>query len=729
MSQNKIIQELKIYSEGFLNSYAQIFFSQNKVFALVLLFVSFFDFGAGLSGVIALIFAQLASTIFNFNKFLIRDGKYTYNSLLVGLVIGIFYDFNLSLLILILISSLLTLFISVVVNKKLYDKGLPIMSIPFLLVIWIIILGANNFSVLDLKINDNFTLLTYFPETFEFADNIVATLPFADIFHVYFRSMGAIMFQYSDLAGIVLTLGLILYSRIAFVASFFGFMVGYLFYKLLHGDFSQLVYSYIGFNFILTSIGLGGFYIIANKRAFLLILFTIPMIAFLISALNSLFNIFNLPIYSLPFNLVIILVMLAMFQRTNLKGINIVYFQEYSPEKNHYKFLNANQRFKNNTYIDIFLPFIGERHISQGHNGEITHKKEWAHAFDFDIVDENNKTFNGLGTEVKNFYCYELPVIAPAAGWVEKIVDGIEDNKIGEIDIENNWGNTIIIKHSEYLYSKLSHLKKSSFKVKEGEWVEKGKHIANAGSSGRSPEPHLHFQIQATPYIGSKTLYYPLSHYLTKKDDKYEINFYKIPKENEKILNVISTKILKTAFTFIPGKIIEWQVVNKNKTVNQKWEIFTDIYNKTYIYCHNSKSFAYFYNNGTVFYFTDFSGNKNSLLFHFYSGSYKVLLGYYKGIKIEEPLISYNHVNPLLHFIHDFTAPFFHYFKATYNFEFTNADYEQSPENIEFTGNCEVKFFRKTIKNKKYTFIINNKGFQEFSFITNNKTITAKCLN
>ena len=71
-------------------------------------------------------------------------------------------------------------------------------------------------------------------------------------------------------------------------------------------------------------------------------------------------------------------------------------------------------------------------------------------------------------------------------------------------------GNTVIIKHAEGLYSKLCHLQKDSVNVKAGDNVYCGQVIGRVGNSGRSPYPHLHFQLQSTQYIGSKTLKYPL---------------------------------------------------------------------------------------------------------------------------------------------------------------------------------------------------------------------------
>ena len=73
--------------------------------------------------------------------------------------------------------------------------------------------------------------------------------------------------------------------------------------------------------------------------------------------------------------------------------------------------------------------------------------------------------------------------------------DGTDDNMIGDVNLKVNWCNTVSIKHSEKLFTKLSHLKRESIKVKEGDYVKRGDILALCGNSGRSPEPHIHFFI------------------------------------------------------------------------------------------------------------------------------------------------------------------------------------------------------------------------------------------
>ncbi len=535
----------------------------------MLLIISFFDLGAGLSGVLSVIISQITAKLFNFNEELIKDGTYTYNTLMVGIALGMFYDFNFSFFVILVITSILTLFITIWFITVLAKKGLPFLSLPFLFGIWIIILGAPNFSALQLNPKEILSLAKWFPELFSSVTNSIGSLPFADVIHLYFRSLGAIFFQYNDLAGLIIAIGILIYSRIAFGLSIVGFSIGFAFYHFFGGDFSQLIYSYIGFNFILTAIALGGFFVVPSKKSYLMLFFIIPVIALSISSLHTLFSYIGLPLYSLPFNIITIIFLATMATRSKDSGITLVTLQQFSPEKNHYKHLNSVNRFKNNTYYHLHLPVMGEWHISQGHNGVITHKEDWQYAWDFDVLDEDKKSYQSPGNDLKDYFCYDLPVVASSEGYIVEIFDGIEDNKINEVNLKKNWGNTIIIKHGEHFYTKLSHIKKGSFKVKKGDYVTKGQVIASCGSSGRSPEPHLHFQLQTTPYIDSKTIEFPLAYYLRKENNKYHFHCFDIPKENEIVSNVKTTKLLTEAFDFVPGKTFYFNY--KGKKV--KWEV------------------------------------------------------------------------------------------------------------------------------------------------------------
>lgn len=730
MSVGKLTYYAKLLGEGFLNSYGQIYFSNGKILAALLVMVTFFDFSAGLSGALAVLVTQIAALSFRYDHQQLRDGTYSYNATMVGLALGIFYEFNFSLLIIISVSSLLTFFISIWFMKHLATKGLPFLSLPFLIVVWLILLGGQNFSSLELLAKTEFSLAAAYPELFSQATLLVEKLPFYNLFLMYFRSLGAILFQYNDLAGIIISIGILIHSRMSFVLSLYGFALGFFFYSFMEADFSQLIYSYIGFNFILTSLALGGFFVVASRRSFFLLALVIPMIALIINGSHGLFALLGLPLYSLPFNLIVLLVLFVLYNRSYPGKLQVVTIQHFSAEVNHYKYFNNVQRFRNQSIINISLPIIGFWRVSQGYNGGITHLAEYGQALDFDVIGDDGKTFTGAGDEKQQFHCYNLPVVAPAAGWVAAVVDGIEDNEIGGVNIDKNWGNTVVIRHSDYLYTKLSHLKKGSIDVKINDYVEKGQTLGRCGSSGRSPEPHLHFQVQTTPYIGSRSVFYPIDYFLSNENDRFALHSYDIPAEGSIVSNVNPTPILARAFKFIPGQVFDWEVKEDAKVMNVKWEVFVTAQNQPYIYCHSSKAVAYFVYSGSTFYFTDFYGKTNSLLHRFFKASHRILLGYYKGVTLKDHLLIADIFPKSLSFLHDFTAPLFHYLKSDYTFRLTHTDNEHAAKSVQFETECIGKLGRREVIHEKYLVSIEQDNGIRIQFSSKEKSFSAEaCIN
>ena len=68
------------------------------------------------------------------------------------------------------------------------------------------------------------------------------------------------------------------------------------------------------------------------------------------------------------------------------------------------------------------------------------------------LSDQDGKQFKGKGDLPEDYFCFNKPVLAPADGYIESVVDDIEDNIIGKPNIKENWGNTVIIRHNNYLY-------------------------------------------------------------------------------------------------------------------------------------------------------------------------------------------------------------------------------------------------------------------------------------
>ncbi|NLO51455.1 MAG: urea transporter, partial [Bacteroidales bacterium] len=62
-------KQLLPFVDGILNSYSQVFFSKNKIFAVILVLVTFFDWLSGLSGLLAVIIANVAARLIGFSRF------------------------------------------------------------------------------------------------------------------------------------------------------------------------------------------------------------------------------------------------------------------------------------------------------------------------------------------------------------------------------------------------------------------------------------------------------------------------------------------------------------------------------------------------------------------------------------------------------------------------------------------------------------------------------------
>jgi len=148
----------------------------------------------------------------------------------------------------------------------------------------------------------------------------------------------------------------------------------------------------------------------------------------------------------------------------------------------------------------LILPFKGEWTVFWGGDTkELNYHIETEAqkgAFDIVITDENGKSYNNSGEKNEDYYAFEKELIAPCDAEVALVVDGIKDNKPGELNPIYIPGNTVILKtnNGEYLF--FAHFKQNSIVVKQGRKVKKGEILGLCGNSGNSSEPHLHFHLQ-----------------------------------------------------------------------------------------------------------------------------------------------------------------------------------------------------------------------------------------
>jgi len=699
---------LSTFISGVTRSYSQIFFSESYWFAIPLIIVSFLDISAGLCGLLSVLSASLGASLLKFDKLTTVKGFYGFNSLLVGLGLGYYYELTLIIVVIAIFAGFLTLLLTITFQGILGKYYLPYLSIPFVFSIWIVLSAGGMLSGTE----DNQSGVYILNRLFSIGGNPLVALHqwwvqniTSQFLNSYFLSLGAIFFQFNIFAGLVVAVALLAYSRIALILSLLGYSVAFLAYTFLGMDMTQLGYSYIGFNFILGAIAIGGYFYIPSRQSFFWAFAITPIIALVAAGLSGLLKPLNLTLLSLPFNIVLLTFIYSLRFRTIQGKFKEVLVQEGTPEKNLYSYQSFVKRFPNFGWTHIKLPFLGEWFVSQGPDGEHTHKGEWAYAWDFVIINKESEQYANEGNDVRDYYCYGQNVIAPADGTVVVVEDGIEDNIVGEINTLKNWGNTIIIKHDEGLFTKLSHLLKGSITVKTGDNVSYGVVIAKVGNSGRSPYPHLHFQLQPTPYIGSKTLKYPLFAYL---EDGKELRTFSYPDKGDKVKPVEENYLLKKAFNLVPGMKLNWNIMSRSGTERVSWEVNTNVYNKSYITCNTTKSIASFEYDGVHFCFTHFDGDRKSLLYNFYLAAFRIPLVYIDDYTSTDSLPVNRAFTGWRLFLHDFTAAFFIYLKVNFKVSIQKFGSEFDLNKLEYNSKLTGSSFNRKLWDKSFSLEVNS---------------------
>jgi len=666
-----------------------------------------------LSGVVI---SNLIAIWLKFDKTKIRNGFYGFNGILLGAASSFYFELTPFLIGLIIIFIIITFFVSAVMEHHFATVfNLPGLSLPFIVSLYIFFLFLRNYDFILYK---EFAFIDY---------SFLSFIP--EVIKAYFKSFSLILFQSSILSGIILVTAVLFFSRVLFINSIIAFTFNYFFLYLIFPNADESLLILTGFNSILTSFALGGSLIIISRKSFLLIVLSSLMVIIMAGFFYKLLAFYFLPILVLPFNAIVLSTIYSLKFRQEQSDLVLLYFEPGSPEENYYYHNVRKNRFERFKFFFPELPFFGEWFITQGHNGNITHKEDWKYAWDFEIKDENDSMYKDEGESVEDYYCYNLPVAASLDGKVIKVVNNVPDNKIGDVNLKNNWGNTVIIDHEQGLFSATSHLKTDDITVEAGDEVKKGEIIGKCGNSGRSPAPHLHFQFQTSDKLGSKTHKFPIAHFIERNDDSLYLKTFDYPDEKTFVRNLTTHKIIKQSFDFKFGDKFIFESELDGESFKEEWEVKVNIYNNLYLES-NRDATAYFYPYEKIFYFTNFMGNKKSALYYFYLLAAKVPLSYHEKLKWDDSFPLSLTTNNLTRYLSEFFLMIGQQIKSTASIEFSERkedakDYVLS-SNIKTTGEKLFGFYKKESKGE---LIISDEGYvKEFKYYSDNKEIFKSIL-
>jgi len=132
-----------------------------------------------------------------------------------------------------------------------------------------------------------------------------------------------------------------------------------------------------------------------------------------------------------------------------------------------------------------------------------------------------------LPTNPADYQAFGVPVIAPCAGEVALVVDGLADMQVPVMDPENRAGNFVAVDCGEFVVI-LAHLRRNSIVVAAGDSVQVGDALGEMGNSGNSSEPHLHLHAQrglpADAPLGGEPLWLTIDGQFPVRNDRIHVD-------------------------------------------------------------------------------------------------------------------------------------------------------------------------------------------------------------
>ncbi len=589
------VQPLRRVAEQWLASYGLVLFGMRGLPALLLVAATFLDPLRGGLGLLGLAVTRGLARTFApaLPEF---DVQWLgCNGLLVGLILALLLKPSVALAGLVVLAAAVALGLGLAL-KPWFERyvGAPLLSLPFVLAGWLALLAAHRFAHVAPGVPLAASPHDWLP---------TAAVPLL-------RSLGAVLMVPTTAAGALVLLALLAWSRWAALLALLGYAAARLTYAALGGPDGDLELHLLGFNAILTAVALGGVFVVLSKASLVLAALTAATATLLGAALLQGLQVLELPVLAAPFVLVVAGTLLALVQRLGAGPLQLVRGSAGRPEEALDQVLQQARRYPPPGVPLLHLPVMGRWLVSQGPGGALTHQGLYAHAWDFEVQDDDGQRWRDAGTEPHHFYAFGAPVVAPADGTVVRAIGHLPDNPIGHVDTARNWGNALVIAHRGGVYSALCHLQQGSLQVREGATVVRGQLLARVGNSGRSPVPHLHLQVQASPEVGAPTIPAEFLQFIRTSQGERRYLTHASPAEGDLIEALQPDAELRTALALAPGNTWNWQF--KGHATPQTWTSTIDALGQRRLVSDDASAGIYVDDSyATVL---DFRGSPRSLL-------------------------------------------------------------------------------------------------------------------
>ncbi|MCE4966072.1 urea transporter [Staphylococcus chromogenes] len=289
--------------QTFLKNISQVVLLENVWTGLLILLALWIgDWKVGLAAMIGSLLSLLTAPWFGYTKEEIHSGLAGFNSVLVAIALSIFMIMTWQTLIVSLIAVFLAMPFAKAMQSVLKHIGLPELTMPFVVVTWIVLLMNTQFGFLKSTVK----LLPL-----KHVNAIDLTQPLHPI-AAFFNGISQIFLVENVISGILIIIAFFVASRWAGVFVVIANALSLVFVYLLGSDIMSLNHGLFGYNLILGVLALAvTFRQLTFWNRYLMFVLVIVMTPMLYGAIATLFEPFGLPILTLPFVLVTWLLLLA----------------------------------------------------------------------------------------------------------------------------------------------------------------------------------------------------------------------------------------------------------------------------------------------------------------------------------------------------------------------------------------------------------------------------------